>query len=152
MKIILKNKKTLEGDVTLPPKPEEELAKIVMLADGPMEEPSFEGGPEGQGDSVPVDPENPVTYPDIIIHQQVADFAEYLESAGLFENSEDYSTLEVEDEGTQETRTFDHVSLCGIQYVPTQFVWNEDGHGGIGTPSENLFVDIYLRGLETETE
>lgn len=147
MKITLKNKKTLEAEVTLPPKPEEELAKIVMLADGPMEEPSFDGEPAV--DEVPVEPDNPVTYPDIIIHQEVADFAEYLETATMFENGEDYSSLEIEDDN-QETRTFEHVSLCGVQYVPTEFVWNEDGHGGLGTPSQKHFVDIYLRGLEAE--
>lgn len=144
MKITLKNKKTLEADVKLPPKPQEELAKILMLADGPKKI----SAAEGQA-SDGVEPGNPVTYPDIIIHQEVADFAEYLETATMFENKEDYSELEIEDDNS-ETRTFEHVSLCAVQYVQTEFVWNEDGHGGIGTPSQKHFVDINLRGLEAE--
>lgn len=153
MKIKFKNN-TLEAEVVLPEKPSEVAEKIfsnepIALADGGfVDSPEFDGmSPES--DEVPVSDE-PTPHPDIRISQQI----DGIEDAGtvleMFYDLSNYETLEIEDEKTQETRTFTNVEFDGFQYVPCKFAWNQDGKGGFKKPVEIHHIEIVLRGDEVE--
>lgn len=154
MKIKFKNN-TLEAEVVLPEKPSEVAEKILaetttrILADGAeLNGPEFDGMvPEA--DEVPISDE-PTPHPDIRISQQI----EGIEDAGtvleMFYDLSNYETLEIEDEKTQETRTFTNVEFDGFQYVPCKFAWNQDGKGGFKKPVEIHHIEIVLRGDEVE--
>ena len=104
----------------------------------------------------------PFTHPDIIINQkleveassndeaQQEAFRQAVELVSYFANPKDYEPLVISDDDGSNERTFSQVVLGSWQYTQPQFVWNEDGHGGLAEPSYNYFVDIYLRGIEEE--
>ena len=150
MKIKFKNN-VLEAAVELPEKPSQITERIFaqqerILADGAiMEGPEFDGMP-----SVAEESSEPVTHPDIRISQQIDGIEDTDSIFKMFYDSSNYETLEIEDEETQETRTFTNIELGGIQYIPSKFAWDPDGKGGFKKPIEIHHVEISLRGDEIE--
>lgn len=150
MKIKFKNN-TLEAEVVLPEKPSEVAEKIfsnepIALADGGfVDSPEFDGmAPEEETESTPV------THPEIRVTEVLNGIEDMPEILQMFYDESNYETLEIEDEETQETRTFVNVELGAIQYIPLTFNWNEDGHGGLADPTKYYYAEICLRGDEVE--
>lgn len=152
MKIKFKNN-TIEAEVVLPEKPSVFAEKILsqqtqrILADGAtVDGPEFDGmEPEEE----PID-EGPKTHPDILISQQLDQIGDMTDIIAMFTDKDNYSTIEIEDEETQETRTFQNIEIGGIQYIPAQFAWIPDGKGGLEAPMEFHYAEICLRGDEVE--